>query len=160
MEEFLARRLRGGAAVEGFGEERGEQVLVNGSGCGECAVTVVALPAAGDAAGEDVDECVGRARVEGDGVLTGGDDGDVRDSAEVEHRGRSLDVGEQKGIEEPDERGALSHGGDVTGADVGEHGDSEAFGDERRLPELEGRGDASIGDVVTDRLPVADDEVG
>src|SRR5699024_4687119 len=109
---------------------------------------------------EDVDEGVGRARVEGDGVLTGSDDGDVRDSAEVEHRGRSFDLGEQQGIEQPDEWGTLSPGRDVARADIGEHGSTESFGDEGRLPELESRGDLAVGDVVADGLSVADDEVG
>ena len=66
-------------------------------------------------------------------------------------------AGEQQVIDEGDERRALAAGGDVAGAEVGDHRDADAFRDHRRFADLQRIGFGPA--FVIDGLAVAADEL-
>ena len=89
------------------------------------------------------------------------DDRQVGDAAEVERGGGVGGPGEQQVVEQAGERGAVTAGRDVAGAQVGDDGNARRLGDPRRLADLQrAPGATFVVDPVEDGLAVGDDEVG
>ncbi len=155
-----------GLAEEFFFELGGEDWRENFSGCRDAAVAVVGPGE--ELLGEGVDDHVAGAGVEGDDFVLrgcGGDDSEVADAADVLEDAGAGGMREENGIEEGDERRALTSGGHVCGAEVGDDGEAGGGGDERGLAELPGAGEAAArvrggGALVVDGLAVAADESG
>ena len=79
-----------------------------------------------------------RARVEPAHVARDGQQREVRDAAEVEHGARFVRVVQHRRVESGHERRALSAGGEIAAAEIGDGVDARAFGDDVAIADLPG----------------------
>ena len=147
-------------------EQLGEHRLVDAAGPGELPVAVARQCAAGEPPRQPVQRRVRRARVEPEDprrVVV--EHGEIGDPAEVEDRPAAARLlaaspAEQHRIGDRRQRRTLAAGGDVAGAEVGDHGAPRPDRDHVAVADLERRpdrpGDAA---VMIDRLAVRADDV-
>ena len=144
-------------------EQLGQQRVVDPTARGQRAVGVEALHAAAQPPGGMVDQRVARTRIKGQHGLplpAWRHPGDVADPADVLHCAAQLLVAEQQRVAPRRQRRALAAGGDVARAKIGDGGDAETFGNDRRLAQLQ-RGPGVPGrDLVPDGLAVRRHQVG
>lgn len=163
--EFFAPRAFRGFLVEiGMREEVFEEFVYDDAFGGGGTVLVVGLFAAGKETDGTVNRHVGGAGVEGiDLVEFRGNDGEIGNAAKVE-RGDTFVfflVAPQQPVCIGNERRALAACGDVAGAEVGDDGESGAFGNDSGLADLKRTaGDVGGRGKVGDGVAVGGDEVG
>jgi len=101
-----------------------------------------------------VEQHVARAGVETQRAAVGAQQAEVGEAAKVEHGHIGVGHGEHRAVKRRHQRRALAAGGHVAAAEVGDHGNAAALGEQRRRPQLHGI--AQIG-AVTHRLPMRAD---
>src|SRR5699024_5324644 len=147
------------AGVEGIGAQERERLRVDGAGAGQGGVDVGG--AAGRGVHGRVQQRVARAEVPGDHVPRA-EHGDVRDPADVQHRGAlPCRVAQQQLVEDGHQRRALTAGGDIARAQVVQHGGGGRLGEAGGVADLQGGVHAPVArDVVVEGLAVEGDQVG
>ncbi len=159
-EQLRTGRLGRGLPVVGLGQQVVQELGDGGAGAGEPPIDVEVGGPVGDQPHGGVEQGVGRAGVEGQGISPRAYDGHVGDPAEVERGGGLVPLAQQQGVQDGGQRGALSARGDVGGARAREHGGPGGLGDPGGSAHLEGAVHGGPLGPVEERLPVRGDQVG
>ena len=144
-------------------EELGQKRIVDATARGERSARVEATHATAESPDGMVHQRISRAGIKGQHGLplpARRHPGHVADPADVLHRPAELPIAEQQRIAPRGQRRALAAGGNIAVPKIGDRGHSEAFGDHRRLAQLQ-RGPGMAGlDLVPDGLTVRRHQLG
>ena len=154
VELFAAGTLGRWQREPGIVQQPRQQRLVDPAAGGEGAIGVergaeVALAPA-------IEQRIGRTGVETAQAAVAGQQAQVGDTAQVEHRPVLAAAAEHRQVEGRHQRRTVPAGGHVAAAEVGHRGDAGQFGDAVGITDLPGEGGAG-GGTMADGLPVRAD---
>ncbi|MCY1420626.1 hypothetical protein D9M71_362530 [compost metagenome] len=151
VEALAAGALRSAGGEEIIGQEAVEQLPVQRSAGGPGAVLVVGVAAV--VLYPCIQQDIPRAAIETTYRLVRTQQRDVAEAPDIQDRALPL-VAEQRLVEGRHQRCALSAGGHVAAAEIGDDVDAGEFGQQRGVADLDG--EAAPG-LMANRLPVAAD---
>ena len=103
-----------------------------------------------------IDQRVAGTGVEGEELTRPADPGDIGDAADVEDRERFRQRRSESGMEQRGERRPLAAGGDIGGAEIGDHVEPEKARQQRAVAQLPA---AALGRAMQDRVAVEPDDI-